>query len=172
MSRVPELKVVHDFDNAFPSGRWALKRGLQLVLYALSRKIGFLKRFCEEVYCENYDYAITFRRLDMLLGINAFYGIHNRILPDHPQIKEELQKMGAHVRDHHHDVNEVTYSPSLPFEVPRSQWWFDLEYSQGKRGVNPDEVIEFHCEHPYLLAHYIRCVYEARKLSEGAGSPR
>jgi len=153
------LKVLHDFDNPYLSGGYALKRGFQLILYALSRKMRFLRRFCKRIYEENVEYARTLNYLDQLLGIDSIFGINDRVQVVFPNLREELEGGGGRtVRHWHVSKDEVHWEPEL--NVPRSQWWYDREYSEGKRTTKSGEWIVFHCDYPYLLPAYIRCIHE------------
>ena len=84
-----------------------------------------------------------------------------------PSLRKRLDELGARaVRHWHVSKDEVHWEPELG--VPSSQWWFDQEYSRGARSPRPDEWLVFHCDYPYLLAYYIRCLYE---LEFGRGLP-
>lgn len=158
-------KVLHDFDNPCLSGTFALKRGLLLIVYALSRKLPILKRFCKSVYEENLDYSRTLNYLDQLLGIKSIFGINDHVSAKFPTFREELEREGAStVRHWHVSKDEVHWDPEL--DVPRSQWWFDKEYAAGRRGPSLGEWLVFHCDYPYLLPAYIHCIYQLRKQLE------
>jgi hypothetical protein len=167
MDSLSELKVVHDFDNPYMSGRWALRRGIQLITYALSRKISFLKRYCREVYAENEANSYTLYALDRLLGIRGIFGINDVVEKEFSGLRKRLGELGAPtVRHWHVSKDEVHWEPELG--IPRTQWWFDQEYSCGIRSPKPDEWLVFHCDYPHLLPAYIQCLYElrfGRKLS-------
>jgi hypothetical protein len=161
------VQVLHDFDNAYVSGKYAFKRGIRLILYAVSRKLGFLGRFCKDVYEENYRYTFTLFALDRLLGIDSVFGINDRVEETFPGLRKKLDDAGARtVRHWHVSRDEVHWDPEL--KVPSSQWWMDQEYARGTRSPKPGEWLVFHCDYPYLLQAYIRCLYELRK---GRGLP-
>lgn len=152
------LKVLHDYDNPYISGKWAIKRGILLIVFAISRKIPFLRRFCANVYCEAYEYTFTLHALDQLLGISSIFGINDSVEAEFPGLRDKLNRMSAQVARHWHvSEEEVHWDPEL--NVPSSQWWFDQEYAQRKRSVDPKDWIVFHCDYPHLLSHYIRCIY-------------
>jgi hypothetical protein len=156
-----EAMVLHDFDNPYVSGTWALRRGLALIIYALSRKLTFLRRFCRGMYQENYAYAKTLLALDQLLGIQGVFGINDHVEKEFPGLSKMLAVRGARtVRHWHVSKDEVHWEPEL--NVPRTQWWFDQEYVQGQHSPKPDEWIVFHCDYPHLLPYYVRCLHELR----------
>ncbi len=160
------LKVLHDFDNAYPSGRWALKQGLSLVLYALSRWLPFLKPLSEDMYEENYRNTFTLLALDQLAGVKGIFGINDRVAAQFPNLRKDLESLGAStIRHWHAGVENPHWEPEL--NVPRSQWWFDQEYADAKRRPDANEWIVFHCDYPHLLPAYIRCLHE---LVFGKGS--
>ena len=157
------LKVIHDFDNAYPSGKDSFNRGLKLIIYSMSKKIHFLKRFCKSIYDENCEYAFTVYKLDALLNLTSRFGINTRVQPFFPHLKEELESMGAVVHDHWHvspDPHwEVHWKPELPFDVPITHRYFDQLYSKDHR-VSSDDVLCFHVDRPNLLPAYIDCLYQ------------
>jgi hypothetical protein len=154
-----ELKVLHDFDNAYPSGNWALKRGMRLILYAASRRLPFLKRFCRDIYNENYDNAFTLLALNDIAGVEGLFGINDRVAATFPNLRKELDSLGARtIRHWHAGLNNPHWEPEL--NIARSQWWFDQEYAAGKRTPSAGEWILFHCDYPQLLPAYIRCLHE------------
>lgn len=154
-----ELKILHDFDNAYPSGRWAFKRGLRFILYALSRRLPFLKRFCADIYGENYDNAFTLLALNDLVGVKALFGINDRVAAEFPNLRGELESLGARtIRHWHAGIDNPHWDPEL--DISRSRWWFDQEYAAGKRTPSTGEWILFHCDYPHLLPAYIRCLHE------------
>lgn len=154
-----ELRVLHDFDNAYPSGRWALRRGLDLIVYAFSRRLPFLRRLCENIYHENYDYAFTLVALNDLVGVRGLFGINDRVIEKYPNVRLELEALGARtIRHWHAGLDNPHWDPEL--DVSREQWWFDQEYAAGKRTPNATEWIVFHCDYPPLLPAYINCLHE------------
>jgi hypothetical protein len=165
-----QLNVLHDFDKPYLSGRWALKRSWLLFLYALSRRLAFLRPACRTVYLESYEYAWTLFRLDRLLGIESVFGINDDVSAVYPTLSTELASSGARVTRHWHVSPTEVHWDSL--DVPASQWWFDQEYAQGKRkGAKPSEWIVFHADYPHLLETYIKCLYELRFGSSQRKTP-
>ncbi|MHB2036981.1 MAG: hypothetical protein ACYCPW_09625 [Nitrososphaerales archaeon] len=155
------LKVIHDFDDAYPSGNWAIKRGVKLIVYGLSKKLPFLRRYCKEIYLENYRNAEVLAKLDALLGITSRFGINTRVQPIFPQLGEELEALGANVHMHWHVSKvDVRWDPPLPFDTPMSHWWFDQDYAAGRKHATADDLLCFHVDRPYLLADYIRALHE------------
>jgi hypothetical protein len=154
-----QLKILHDFDNAYPSGRWALKRGFRLLLYAFSRRLPFLKRYCGDIYQENYDNAFTLLALNDLVGVRGLFGINDRVAEQFPNLRTKLESLGARTLRHWHaGLDNPHWDPEL--RISREQWWFDQEYAAGKRTPTPDEWILFHCDYPQLLPSYINCLHE------------
>jgi len=154
-----ELKVLHDFDNAYPSGRWAFKKGFHLLLYAASRRLPFLKKYCADVYRENYDNAFTLLALNDLVGVRGIFGINDRVSAEFPNLRAELESLGGHtIRHWHAGLDNPHWDPEL--NISRQQWWFDQEYAAGKRRPSASEWILFHCDYPQLLPAYIKCLHE------------
>ena len=83
-----DIDVLHDFDSPYLSGKYALRRGVQLVLYALSKKIRFFRRLTivKEVYEETESYAITLAKLSKITGIQAIFGINRNVNLINPEI--------------------------------------------------------------------------------------
>lgn len=151
------LRILHDFDNPYPSGRWALKRGISLILYAISRWVPPLQRWCSEVYLENYEYAKTLAQLDVLLGIHSLFGINRRVIRIFPNLRRDLLGMDIKdeaIVDHWHvSAHEVHWHPTLI--VPKEDWFFDQDWSKGRRILPSGQYAVFHADYPYLLSSYI-----------------
>jgi hypothetical protein len=155
------LKIIHDFDDAYPSGRWAFRRGFKLIMYGLSKKLPFLKRYCREIYLENYQNATILAKLDALVGVSSRFGINTRVEPLFPDVRHDLEGLGAQVHRHWHvSKTDVKWDPVLPFDAPMSHWWFDQDYASGKKRATSDDMLCFHVDRPYLLPAYINALYE------------
>jgi hypothetical protein len=157
---IKTVRVLHDYDNPYPSGRWALERGLKLILYAASKKLPFLRRYCRSVYDECYEHMWTLHQIDSLLGIKSIFGINDDVVKAYPDLQPDvLRGHGLNaVRHWHRSSNEVHWHPEL--DVPQTNWWFDIQYACGQRKPQKDEWLVFHCDYPHLLPHYVRCLYE------------
>jgi hypothetical protein len=161
-----KIKVLHDFDSPFLSGRYALKRGIQLVLYAISKKIKFLRRFdkIKDVYNETEKYAQTLAKLDKISNVQSFFGIHNNVRTIFPEFPKVLKQYDANIIEHWHELsNGSSISKWNPPLCQRKETWhYDLDYkSKGKQVVKleKDEMPIFHVDYPYLLECYIDWLY-------------
>ena len=160
------MKILHDYDNAYPSGRWALRRGCQLVLYALSRKFSFLRRYCEDVYDECFQYAETLARLDNLLGIRSIFAFKDGAFSRKDfkrlsTVTELVSASGHEMRKHWHVSKvEVHWEPEL--NIPRQDWWFDKNYAKQTVQRPKGDYAVFHADYPELLGHYIRFLSEMK----------
>jgi hypothetical protein len=161
-----KMKVLHDFDSPFLSGRYALKRGIQLVLYAISKKIKFLRRFevIEEVYNETTQYALTLAKLDKISNVQSFFGIHHNVRNIFPEFSRVVEQYDANVIEHWHELsngNSISkWNP--PLHQRKETWHYDLEYkNKGKEVVKlaKDEMPIFHVDYPHLLEYYIDWLY-------------
>lgn len=161
-----KIKVLHDFDSPFLSGRYALKRGVQLVLYAISKKIKFLRRFevVKEVYNETKIYAQTLAKLDKISNVQSFFGIHNNVHNIFPEFHRVLKQYDVNIIEHWHELSKSgsisKWNP--PLSQRKETWHYDLNYkNKGKEVVKleKDEMPIFHVDYPYLLEHYIDWLY-------------
>ena len=158
-----DIMVLHDFDNAFPSGTRSLRRSWKLSLYALSKKLPLLKRYSKDVRQENRDMAVTLAKLDALVGVVSRFGINTRVAPEFPELKDELRSLGAIVHDHWHVSTgknwDVRRDPPLPFTVDYEHRIFDQKYAK-ERAVTPKDVLVFHADYPDFLPLYIDALYQ------------
>jgi hypothetical protein len=163
---VSDINILHDFDSPYLSGKYALRRGVQLVLYALSKKIRFFRKLTivKEVYNETWSYAITLAKLSKIAGIQAIFGINRNLNLINPEISSELEKYGAKVIEHWHDILDgVSVSKwNPPITQRKKTWHYDIEFvCKGKKifKLKPGEMAIFHVDYPYLLSHYINWLY-------------
>jgi len=156
------IRVLHDFDSSFLSGRYALKRGLKLVVFALSKWMPFLRPFVKDVYEESYRYCLTLAKLDKLVGVESVFGLRKEVEDRFPELRSSLQEMGFKVHGHSHlSKTDVIWDP--PLDVASRYWFFDQKYATGE--MQPTEETEwavFHADYPHLLEHYIKFLCESR----------
>jgi len=166
------IHVLHDFDSPYLSGRYALKRGIQLVLYALSKKLKLLRRLSivREVYEETRAYAETLAKLDRVAGVQAVFGLNRKVASVYPEFAEELEKYGAVTIEHWHElsggISVSKWEP--PIKQRRETWHYDQEFVAKGEDVlklEPGEMPIFHVDYPYLLRYYVDWLYFA--LVEG-----
>jgi len=155
-----KTKVLHDFDSPFLSGRYALKRGLRLIIFALSKKLPFIKPIVKDVYAECYEYCLTLARLDRLAGVDSVFGLKKEIEDEFPDLKRRLEGMGFSVHTHIHlSKTNVVWDP--PLAVDSKYWFFDQLYARGE--IKADERTKwavFHADYPHLFMHYVRFLKE------------
>lgn len=156
-----ETRVLHDFDSPLLSGRYALNRGLKLVVFALSKKLPFLRPIVRDVYTECYEYCLTLARLDKLAGVKSIFGLRKEVEDEFPDLKRKLEGMGFSVHRHTHlSKTNVMWDP--PLAVDPKYWFFDQRYAAGE--VKPEERTEwavFHADYPYLVNHYASFLEES-----------
>jgi hypothetical protein len=165
-THVHKISILHDFDNPYPSGRRALKRGIKLILYALSKHIPFLRRFVEDIYLEAYRYCITLAKIDALLGINSHFGLKEDVLKAFPEIQNKLKEIMPSVNIHMHyhiSKDKVTWVPEL--DVPKNSWWFDQEFSKSHKIPSDLKWAVFHADYPELINDYIDFLFEIKRRS-------
>jgi hypothetical protein len=156
------INVLHDFDNPYLSGRYALRRAFKLTLYALSKKLFFLRRFAAEIYSETYQYCRTMATLDLLLNIQSTFGLKDEVTAAFPTIANELRSLGFDVRRHYHiSTKDVRWDP--PLDVTPESWFFDRRYGED-RAIGLGKWAVFHADYPYLFSAYVDFLLQARKL--------
>jgi len=160
-----KIRVLHDFDSPFLSGRYALKRGLQLIVYALSKKLPFIRPLVKDVYMESYEYCLTLARLDRLVGLQSVFGLTGVVEQQFPDLREKLHEMGYEAHKHvHFSKTSVAWDP--PLSVDPKYWFFDQQYAAGEVKVNGNtEWAVFHADYPHLFDYYVSFLHES--ISEG-----
>jgi hypothetical protein len=155
-----KIRVLHDFDSPFLSGTYALRRGLRLIMFALSKKLPFLRPFVKDIYAECYSYCLTLARLDKLMGLKSTFGLKQEVEKEFPDLRCVLEEMGFDVRRHVHiSKAEVTWDP--PLDVEPKYWFFDQAYATGRMKPSRDtKWAVFHADYPYLLDWYVRFLNE------------
>jgi hypothetical protein len=158
-----DIKILHDFDNPHLSGSYALRRGLKLIIYALSKKIPLLRRWVKEIYAETYSNCRTLATLDKLLGIDSRFGLKDEVLKAFPQLDRELAEMGFHVHRHFHiSRDDVRWDP--PLDVEKTSWFFDQAFGRQREIAERAKWAVFHADYPYLLPVYIDFLMQARTI--------
>jgi hypothetical protein len=155
------IRVLHDFDNPYPSGRQALRRGVALITYAISKKIPMLRPLAKEVYRECFEHCLNLAQTDKLLGIESRFGIKDEVDKVFPELRRELIELGFPVHRHvHHSRGHVSWDP--PLDIEDRARHFDQEFA--RTGAIPEETkwVVFHADYPRLLSAYIRFIAEAK----------
>jgi len=157
-----KIRVLHDFDSPFLSGRYALRRGLRLMMFALSKKLPFLRPFVKDIYAECYSYCLTLARLDKLIGLKSAFGLKREVEKEFPGLRGMLEEMGFAVHEHAHlSKTNVVWDP--PLDVDPQYWFFDQGYASGD--LSPTKETRwavFHADYPHLLDVYIKFLAESR----------
>lgn len=171
-----DMKILHDWDRTWISGKWAKNRGISLICYALSRKFPLLNRIkyfhenSESIRAEQLAYMETLIKLDKLCGVTSVFGIRDIIKERYGKKIDGLTALyDIDVRRHVHigknsDPNRTrTWEPYL--YQPMENWSFDNRWinarKQGRKlVVNPNMLAGFHVDYPHHLSYYIAYLYE------------
>ncbi len=161
------MNVLHDWDNPYRSGRWCIRRGVQLILYGISKKIPFLRRIpiVEEMYGELYKNAITLAKLDRLANVKGIFGIQDNVVVEFPDIEIKISEHLSEFRRHIHiDLPEKIrlWEPPLECSPRRVIWHYDQRYRDHGENVpilRAGELPIFHVDYPNLLSLYIDWLY-------------
>ena len=176
------MKILHDWDNPYTGrGTTAFRRGLQLILFALSKKIPLLTRIpmVRRVRDEHRSYVDVLAMLDDLAGVKPIFGVRDRVEKAYPGVKNYLRETyGVDVRRHLHigrnrDPDRTrTWEPLDGLEhVTSNVWHFDKRYSEGAPPkLGPGELPIWHVDHPSFLRHYIRYLYERKHCEDHSGN--
>lgn len=162
-----DFRVLHDWDKPYRSGRWCLRRGLKLILYALSRRFRPLMRLrvVKEIYNELYLYSLTLAKLDRLMEVQAVFGLNTTMIPSFPKAKEELEMLGADVRLHWHidDLDPVVRLWDPPLHQTKETWHYDMDTKAGKMPLLKfNELPIWHVDYPNLISDYIEWLYKVK----------
>jgi hypothetical protein len=159
-----QIRIIHDFDNPYLSGRYALRRGLALILFAASKKLRLLRPLAKRVYRECYDYCLTLAKIDRLLGVQSHFGIKDEVAREFPELVSELQALGFQVHRHYHVSREnVGWDPSL--DIDQRSWFFDQEYARNKMIPDSLDWAVFHADYPFLIDSYIDFLSKAPRTN-------
>ncbi len=168
-----KIKVLHDWDNPYRSGRWGIRRGIQLILYGISKKIPLLKRIpmVREVYDELYKNAITLAKLDRLVDVKGIFGVQDSVVERFPIVGAEIVKYWGDFRRHIHiDHPKKTRLWEPPLMCPRREiWQYDQRYKEHGEDVpmlKDGELPIFHVDYPRFIPLYIDWLYWV--IKEGA----
>lgn len=166
------INVLHDWDAIDVPKRWALKRGVSLLSYALSGKYPILLRLkyfnenAKRVEAEKLAYMETLIKLDELCGVTPIFGIRQYIRETHGKAIDELAiKYEVDIRQHIH-IGELPDPNRKRLWVPpltqsETTWHFDKNYARGERVVlKDDELAIWHVDRPHLLPLYIAYLHE------------
>ncbi|MGD0177127.1 MAG: hypothetical protein ABSC50_09925 [Candidatus Bathyarchaeia archaeon] len=160
---MPDIMVLHDFDNPYLSGNYAFRRGLKLIVYALSKKIPLLRRWVKDIYSETYSNCKTLAALDKLLGLDSKFGLKAEVLEAFPGLDKELAEMGFHIHKHAHiSRDDVRWEP--PLNVEKEAWFFDQNFHRSREIPGHVRWAVFHADYPYLLPTYIDFLLQARAI--------
>lgn len=161
------MKVLHDWDSLWISGRWALKRGISLFCYVLSKKLPLLLKIkyfhenTEKIQAEQLIYMETLIKLNKLSGVSPIFGIRDVIREKYGEEIDELAlKYGVDIRRHIHigelsDPNRTRlWEP--PLNQSKETWHFDTKWAKGEKVIlKPNECAVFHIDYPHYLSFYI-----------------
>lgn len=92
-----EIQIIHDWDYPYPSGTWAIKKGIKLFVYALSRKLHFLRRFCVDIYEEQLGVAKKYLLIEELCGIKPYYYIRPNVQEAFREFIAKIPNVGIHL---------------------------------------------------------------------------
>lgn len=162
------MKVLHDYDNVKPFRSYAFRRGLRMVAYAISDKLG-LGLFPMDDELESY--METLIKLDKLVGVEPIVGIRDKVLEAKPHLFQRSQSLGADTRRHFHvgadnDPKRVRgWDP--PLTLSRAVHMYDREWVKGTAGkIGKGDVPIWHVDYPHLLPNYIDFLYRWKILGE------
>lgn len=162
------MRVLHDYDEPHLSAKYAIRRGLKLLLYGMSKYLGFKPKITEAVYEETRENADTLIKIDKLVGITPIMGIRDKIQEYYPNIMSELEEYGVDVRTHIHigeapDINRIrTWIPIEGLEkITSNVWHYDKDHVLNKRPkLGEGEIPIWHVDRPNWLKYYVDFLYE------------
>jgi hypothetical protein len=162
------MKVLHDYDEPYLSAKYAIRRGLKLILYGMCRFLGIRISLIDEIYQETRKNADTLIKIDKLVGICPIMGIRDKVVSHYPNIISELEKYGADIRTHIHigkapDINRIrTWDPIDDLEnITSNVWHYDKNYVLNKRPLLKEgELPIWHVDRPNWLKYYVDFLYE------------
>jgi len=162
------IKILHDYDEPFLSGKYAISRGLKLIIYGICRYLGIRPKLVESIYNETRENADTIIKLDKLVGVTPIMGIRDVVQQYYPNLMTELKRYGVDVRTHIH-IGEApnpqrirTWEPIEGLEkITSNVWHYDKDHVLGKRPLlNRGEIPVWHVDRPNWLNHYVDFLYE------------
>lgn len=176
------MRVLHDWDSVTISGRKALRCGISLVVYALSKwapwlnHVGRIKRNNKELEEERLKYMETLIKLDELIGIEPIFGITDEVMERYSdEILQMKDDYGLDVRRHIHIGRPPDPNRLRLWEPPLSQsmksWNFETDYIEGRGELEPGDLPLFHVDFPENVRFYIAYIYTEKKELEKVGKP-
>ncbi len=164
-----DMRVLHDYDEPHLSAKYAIRRGLRLLLYGISKYLGFKTKSIESIYEETRENADTLVKIDRLVGVTTIMGIRDKVQEYYPNIISELEEYGVDVRTHMHigeapDNNRIrTWEPIEGLEkITSNVWHYDKDHVLNKRPKLGDgEIPIWHVDRPNWIKYYIDFLYEA-----------
>lgn len=150
-------EVLHDWDNPYPSGSWALKRGISLICYAVTK---FLKHPMGSVANETDSYVITLLKLDELLGIRPIFGLRDEVSAVKGSTASMLKLGGYDVRRHVHVGERLDPKRTRTWEPPLNQSPATWHFEDDCIAHRPTQLFEgelpcWHIDYPHHLRAYI-----------------
>lgn len=168
------VRVLHDMDLANRDSLEALKRGIKLIIYALSKMLHIRIGVVDDIYEEVREHADTLIKLDKLVGVTSVMGIKREVLNTYPDIMEELEEYSVNMHEHIH-IGDKKYRPFgwrqfsdpnrkrlwiPPLDQPKETWHYDTDYISGKRVLLKDGQLPiWHIHRHDDLKHYIDFLY-------------
>lgn len=168
------VSVLHDMDLSSWDTLAAIKRGIKLIIYAISRIFRVRFSFVEDIYLEARKNADIIIKLDKLVGVESIIGINTDVLRDHPNIMKELREFCPDVREHIH-IGDKNYRPLgwrkfsdpnrkrlwiPPLDQPKETWHYDLDYEKGTLPLLKEGQLPiFHIDSMNSLSNYINFLY-------------
>lgn len=170
------MKILHDWDSSTISGRKALRRGISLVVYAISKVFPILnsvrriERNNKALELERMDHMETLIKLDLLLGIDPIFGIMDEVFSKFYGMIWRLETIyDLDVRRHVHIGSPPDPDRLRTWDPPLSQsmksWTFEKDYIEGRGELEPGDLPIFHVDNPENLRHYIDYLY-VKKFGE------
>ncbi len=168
------MRVLHDMDVPHWVTLRALKRGVKLVIFAISKMLGIRIRIVDDIYEEVRENVDVMIKLDKLVGVTSIMGIKREILDTYPNIMEDLKEYDIDVREHIH-IGDKKYRPFgwrkysdpnrkrlwiPPLDQPKETWNYDSDYILGKRKLlKSGQLPLWHVDGMGYLKHYIIFLY-------------
>lgn len=164
------MSVLHDYDMPSLRSRWALKRGLKLILYAFMKKLG-LTWGVKDIYTETDAYAVTLVKLDALAKVLPVVGLRDIVEAEKPHLRLELTELGADVHGHVHigdDRDPYRTRIHIPPLKHRPETWrYDQKWVDGAAPLLEEgELPIWHIDYPWMIGDYIDFLYRWRVKGE------
>lgn len=159
------MKVLHDYDQPALSGRYALRRGLDLILYAAAKPLG---AHCP-IHHETDRHLETLIKLDHLCGVEPIIGIRHHVYNGKPQARDTCRLYGVDTRRHWHigedDDPDRRREWDPPLAQSRNTWHYEERWIAGDPpALRRGELPVWHVDHPHRLPDYIDFLYSWKVL--------